>query len=107
MMKFAGEHICPGFWVDQAWHAHLLYTSHYSDVCNVLFCEMVGHNPSKFSKSDIEKEKLKYQSTLKIYSSMFESSIPIEIWKEPDYENPINNYMPINLWDYIRIKSKS
>ena len=67
---------------------------------------MIGHKPNAFSTRDILKTKANYNKTLKIYAQLFGPDIPIEIWRKPDFENPINEYRLISLWDYIKIKGK-
>lgn len=97
LIKFTKGGLCPGVWVDELWHTHMECTKLYRDTWITLFGNLIGHNGSDFSECDQLKSSENYQYTLSLYSQIFGQEINENIWRVPNFDNPTNTWIEINL----------
>jgi len=78
--------VSPSEIVDVVWHQHLIFTSSYTEFCNVLG-KTIQHVPSTHNKEDHEKFRQAKERTKKLYNETFGEQPP-EIWDYSDmYES--------------------
>jgi len=71
-IKYPEETLVPTMTVDEVWHAHVLHTKKYQDDCNMIFGEMLHHNP-RFTPSKEESEKIhsNFTRTIELFEKEF------------------------------------
>ena len=100
--------ICPGFWVDQLWHAHMEDTYSYMHYVKI----NKGHKPSDGTAEGIEEMSIIYIETIKLYEEVFRHK-PIEYIWQPGFLNDESQeqsksledqYFIINLAELVRFE---
>jgi len=77
----------PSETVDEVWHLHLTYTDNYwNQFCKQTLGKDIHHHPSKGGAEEKEKHVNWYAATLKLYTTIFNSPPPEDIW--PPFEKP-------------------
>jgi hypothetical protein len=76
--------LSPSPWVDQAWHALLMWPSDYVVLCDRLLPvavpeRVIDHNPLGGLGDDIPEQRRRYAHTLDVYASLF-GTPPAEYW---------------------------
>lgn len=75
--------LTPSDQIDQAWHLHLTYTNSYWDgLCDKVLHFPLHHKPT--SGGDAERTRFidQYQTTLRLYESIFGHPPPADIWPD-------------------------
>ena len=83
--------VTPSQAVDEAWHLHLAYRSHYSDVlCLRILKRPLHHLPGTGDPADEERLAQQYRETRALYEQSFGAPPPPDIWPDPDRaEEPV------------------
>ena len=74
-----GAQLSPSWYVDQVWHALLLFPQTYHQLCMRLVNEMICHDP----RSDDRNQTERYSLTFKKYSKLFGKGPPSRFWPMP------------------------
>ncbi len=81
----AGHPVTPSDEVDQAWHLHLAYTSHYWDeMCGEILGQPLHHGPTQGGKDESAKYRDWYVRTLESYEAAFGEKPPADVWPPPE-----------------------
>lgn len=75
----------PSTQIDWFWHTFLLFTDPYiNDFCANVTQRMIHHIPSKGGTEEYEKQKENYENTLSLYSTVFGTAPPSDLWESSD-----------------------
>lgn len=97
--------VTPSDAVDQAWHLHLTYTkSYWVDLCQNILQKEIHHNPTKGGEQEASKFDDYYTDSLKLYTKIFITEPPADIW--PDNETRFSdiNFQRVNMGKYVLVK---
>jgi hypothetical protein len=97
--------VTPSDAVDQAWHLHLTYTkSYWVDLCQNILQKEIHHNPTKGGEQEASKFDDYYSGSFKLYTKIFSTKPPADIW--PDNETRFSdiNFQRVNLRTHGLVK---
>lgn len=105
----SGQQVTPSENVDQAWHLHLCYSrSYWGDLCGDILGKQLHHGPTKGGKTESNKFKQQYESTLQLYKDAFGTEAPDDIWPSAGlrFSNQ-NRYVRVNRKDSFIIRKRT
>ncbi|GAA0192582.1 hypothetical protein GCM10009122_55450 [Fulvivirga kasyanovii] len=97
LICIAPHPLTPSDQVDQVWHLHLLYTeSYWTDFCQNTLQRNVHHGPTKGGKEEKEKYSNWYEETGQLYTQVFGSEPPADIWPPAEIRFTEINFTRVN-----------
>jgi hypothetical protein len=97
--------VTPSDPVDQAWHLHLTYTkSYWTDLCKNTLSKEIHHNPTKGGKSEANKFDDFYTNSKNLYTEIFGSEPPKDIWHDNQTRFSDIDFQRVNLKRYWLFK---
>ncbi len=78
---YPAKKLVPTTDIDEAWHAHILFTREYANHCQTIFHKYLHHVPTRSSPSKEEKEEmhLAYCSTSVLYRQEFQEPYSLQL----------------------------
>lgn len=73
LKKYPDQILPPSYEIDEAWHAHILFTRHYVKFCEELFGYYQHHDPHEMQQKDggIQKLENLFENTQELYKKEF------------------------------------
>jgi hypothetical protein len=78
---YPGERVIPTPDIDEAWHAHILFTREYASDCQTLFNKYLHHAPVRASatQEEVQEMNLGYCRTAALYHQTFQEAYSLEL----------------------------
>jgi hypothetical protein len=70
--KYPDNVLPPSYEIDEAWHAHILFTRHYVTFCQELFGYYLHHDPHEMQQKDgVQQLENLFETTQELYQKEF------------------------------------
>lgn len=79
IFKYPNELLAPAPDMDEAWHAHILFTQKYTAACQEIFGGYLHHTPAEGSASEQKTMIDAQQNTSRLYRKEFNEPYSLEL----------------------------